>query len=293
MGGFYEGRIFRPPSEAYSLIVQATIGCSHNGCAFCTMYKEKRFRLRTVEEVINSLTTARGFEGGIRRIFFADGDAFIRPAVQQLEIMAAVKRIFPECERVSMYASPKSILAKSDEELVQLNKSGIELIYMGLESGDDELLKAVNKGASAAQIVLAGQRARAAGFAVSLTAILGLSGNDKEKSKSHALATAGAVSRMKPEYFSLLSLMLEPGCPMFELYAKGKLKPLGAADMLVESRIMLENMDSEGTVFRANHASNYLNLKGTLNKDIPAMLKQIDRALAGRAHIKDEAWRRL
>lgn len=291
MGDFYEGRIFRPPSEAYSLIVQSTIGCSHNRCAFCTMYKERRFRIRSTEDVIADLERARGFASSIKRIFFADGDAFIRKSEEQLKISAAVKRIFPECERVSMYASPKSVLIKTDDELKALHDAGTELLYMGLESGDENVLRRINKGATAEEIILAGQRAKQAGFAVSLTAILGLAGD--EGSAAHAKATAEAVSRMKPDYFGLLSLMLEPGCPMYDEYRADRLKPVGPAMALEECRIMLENMDSEGTVFRANHASNYINLKGTLNTDTPRMLREIDRALSGRAPIKDEAWRRL
>ncbi len=291
MGDFYEGRIFRPPSEAYSLIVQSTIGCSHNRCTFCTMYKEKRFRLRSVADVIADLERARGFAPRIPRIFLADGDAFIRKAEDQLEIMAAIRRIFSECERVSMYASPKSILTKTDDELSALHASGIGLLYMGLESGSDGVLAAVNKGATAAEIVLAGQRAKKAGFALSLTAILGLAG--EEGSCEHAIATAKAVSDMKPDYFGLLSLMLEPGCPMYDEYSAGRLKPIGPAVALSECGTMLENMDSEGTVFRANHASNYIDLRGTLNKDTPRMLNQIRRALNGNAPIKAEEWRRL
>ena len=180
---------------------------------------------------------------------------------------------------------------KTDDELKALHDAGTELLYMGLESGDEDVLKRINKGATAEEIILAGQRAKQAGFAVSLTAILGLAGD--EGSAAHAKATAEAVSRMKPDYFGLLSLMLEPGCPMYDEYRAGRLKPVGPAVALEECRIMLENMDSEGTVFRANHASNYINLKGTLNADTPRILREIDRALSGRAPIKDEAWRRL
>ena len=291
MGDFYEGRIFRPPSEAYSLIVQSTIGCSHNGCAFCTMYKEKQFRVKSIENVIDDLKLAREYDEYVKRIFFADGDAFIRKSEDQLKIAAAVKKIFPECERISMYASPKSVLIKTDDELKAICKAGVKLLYMGLESGDNDVLKRINKGATAEEIILAGQRAKKAGFAVSLTAILGLAGD--EGSSAHAKATARAVSLMKPDYFGLLSLMLEPGCPMYDEYRAGKLKPINPGIALEECKTMLENMDSEGTVFRANHASNYINLRGTLNADTPLMIRQIDRALSGRAPIKDEAWRRL
>lgn len=255
------------------------------------MYKEKTFRVRSVDAVISDLELARNYSANVRRIFFADGDAFIRRAEDQLAIAAAVRRIYPECERVSMYASPKSILCKTDNELIALRQAGIALLYMGLESGADSVLADIDKGATAAEIVLAAQRAKRAGFALSLTAILGLAG--EEGSNEHALATAHAVNQMQPDYFGLLSLMLEPGCKMYSDYKAGRVKPVRAALALEECRIMLQNMDSPGTVFRANHASNYVNLKGTLNADIPRMLKEIERALGGRAPIKAEEWRRL
>lgn len=289
--GFYEGRIFRPPSEARSLIVQSTIGCSHNGCTFCEMYKEKRFRLRPLTDVKGDLERARGFVRFAGRIFFADGDAFIRKAEEQAELMESVRRLFPECERVSMYASPRSILVKTDEELKAIREAGVALLYLGLETGDDALLTAIHKGATAEEIVTAAQRARAAGFALSVTAISGLAG--AEGSDAHADATADAVSAMKPTYFSLLTLMLEPGSDMYEDYRAGRFVPLAADAILRETRRFLARVDSEGTVFRANHASNYLNLRGTLNADREAMLAEIDEALSGAAPIRRESWRRL
>ncbi len=291
MSNFYEGRIFRPPSEANSLIVQSTIGCSHNGCAFCQMYREKRFRIRPVEDVAGDLTTARRFSGAISRLFFADGDAFIRPAGEQLLLLAQVKRIFPECQRVSMYASPKSILVKTEEELRSIRQAGAELLYLGLESGDEALLRAVNKGATVEEIVRSANRAKSAGFRLSVTAISGLGGPDG--SVAHAEGTARAVSRMKPDYFSLLTLMLEPGSPLYENARAGRFTPLSPAEVLRETRRFLALVNSEGTVFRSNHASNYLNLKGTLNGDRDAMLCRIDQALSGAAPIRGESWRRL
>lgn len=291
MSDFYEGRVFRPPSEASSLIIQSTIGCSHNRCAFCEMYREKRFRVRPVEDVAADLATARGWFRRVDRVFFADGDAFIRPAADQVEIMARVKSIFPECERVSMYASPASILKKSDQDLAAVRAAGVKLLYLGLESGDDAVLKKIDKGATADEIVTACIRARQAGFAVSVTAINGLAG--AEGSAAHAQGTAKAVSRMKPDYFSLLTLMLEPGSPMYEDYRAGRYVPLTPRQVLAETREMLLGLDSEGTVFRANHASNYLNLRGTLNADLPRLIAETERALAGNAHIREESWRML
>lgn len=290
MNGFYEGRVFRPPSEAASLIVQSTIGCSHNGCAFCEMYKEKRFRARPVADVVADLELARGWSHRIPRIFFADGDAFVRRADQQLEIMAAVKRIYPELERATMYASPRSILGKTDAELAALRASGITMLYLGLETGSDTLLRRINKGATSDEIVTAGRRAAEAGFAVSVTAISGLAPDMWEE---HADATAAAVSRMKPAYFSLLTLMLEPGSAMYDDWRGGRFSPMASDGILHETRRMLEGFDSEGTVFRANHASNYLNLRGTLNGDLPGLIHAVDRALSGASAVRDESRRRL
>lgn len=290
MGDFYEGRVFRPPSEAASLIVQSTIGCSHNGCAFCEMYKEKRFRVRPVEDVVRDLETARGWAKRVPRIFFADGDAFVRRAEQQLEIMSAVRRLYPEFERVTTYASPRSILVKTDAELRALRDSGIKMLYLGLETGNDELLKRINKGATCDEIVLAARRAADAGFEMSVTAISGLAPDMWE---AHADDTAAAVSRMKPTYFSLLTLMLEPGSDMYDAWRAGTFKPMPADCILHETRRMLERFDSEGTVFRANHASNYLNLRGTLNGDLPSLIAAVDRAISGASAVRDERYRRL
>ncbi len=291
LSGFYEGRIYRPPSEARSLIVQSTIGCSHNRCAFCEMYREKRFRIRPLADVITDMERARPFIRHAERIFFADGDAFIRRPEEQTALMEALRRFYPECERVSMYASPRSILTRSDEELAAVRASGVALLYLGLESGDDALLQAICKGATAQEIVAAVQRARAAGFQLSVTAISGLAG--AEGSAAHADATADAVSAMKPEYFSLLTLMLEPGSDMYGDYCAGRFVPLSPEAILRETRRFMERVDAEGTVFRANHASNYLNLRGTLNGDRKTMLEDIDRALAGAAPVRKESWRQL
>lgn len=291
MGDFYEGRIFRPPSEASSLIIQSTIGCSHNKCAFCEMYKEKRFRIRSVGEVIADLTLARTAVKDVRRVFFADGDAFVRSTGSHMEIMEYLRGAYPECERVSMYASPRSIALKTDDELALLCASGIKLLYIGLESGDDAVLTRIHKGASADEIVTSVIRARGAGFKTSVTAISGLAG--LEGSLSHARKTAGAASRMKSDYFSLLSLMLEPGSDMYEDFRAGRFVPMKASDILYEARELISGLDSEGTVFRSNHASNYVELRGTLNGDRHNMLRELDEVISGFGFIKPERYRGL
>ncbi len=286
----YEGRVFRPPSEAYSLIVQATIGCSHNKCAFCEMYKEKRFRIRQTEDVLADLDMARAAYGRVERIFLADGDALMIPQSRLLEIVQHIGKTFPECKRVGIYASPASLRLKTPQELRQLKEAGLGIAYLGLESGCEEVLARMNKGSTAAQIVEYGLKAREAGLALSVTAISGLGG--KEAWQAHAVDTAKALSAMKPEYIGLLTLMVNPGTPLERWVEEGSFTPLDPREIACETRLMLEHMDSEGSIFRANHASNYVSLAGTLNTDRAALLQKLDRALEN-DRFKSEAARRF
>ncbi|MCL2169207.1 MAG: B12-binding domain-containing radical SAM protein [Defluviitaleaceae bacterium] len=287
----YEGRIFRPPSEAYSLIVQATIGCSHNNCDFCDMYKEKSFRVREFQDVLDDLSAARKHSGAARRIFIADGDALILKTQDWLLLLEHIGEIFPECERVSCYASPRSILQKSSDELKLLHKNGLNMVYMGLESGSDEVLLSVNKGACAQEIVEAGVKVKDAGIKLSVTAISGLGG--KALWQEHAVKTAKALSQMKPHYIGLLSLMLERDTPLYERFAQGAFESLTPMEIAAETLLMLSNLDSEGSVFRSNHASNYLMLGGNLNRELEDMKQLLKDAIDGKVGYKDERMRRL
>ena len=285
----YEGDVYRPPSEARSLIVQATIGCSGNGCAFCSMYKEKQFRLRPVAEVLEDLERGRALYGRVERIFLADGDALICPTADWLEILAAIRRLFPECTRVGAYASPKSALLKSPAELREIREAGLGIAYMGLESGSDKVLKTMCKGCSAVQIIEAGLKLREAGLKLSVTAINGLGGpKDMEE---HAVKTGEAFSQMKPDYIGLLTLMVEPAAPLYTWVRDGSFTLLSPEQVLEETRLILEHCDSEGSLFRANHASNYLSLGGTLNRDRAALIAKIDSALNGQTGLRPE-WSR-
>ncbi len=285
----YEGRVFRPPSEAYSLIVQATIGCSHNRCTFCDMYKEKRFRVRRLEEVKADFDLARAAYQRVERIFLADGDALMCPAAHLAEILRYIREKFPECERVTSYGSPKSILVKTQEELNELHELGLEMVYLGLESGSDEVLRRVNKGETAAEIVRAGQMVKAAGMKLSVTAIAGL--GSLERSEEHAVQTARALSEMKPEYIGLLTLLFELPTPLMRDWEEGRFYLMEPVEIAAETLTLLENIDSEGSVFRANHASNYVNLAGTLNRDREAMCARLREALAGKVRFRSEAFR--
>ena len=287
----YKGKVYRPPSEAYSLIVQVTYGCSHNRCAFCDMYDDKHFSLRPMAEIREDLELARRVYRRVDRIFLADGDALIRPTGDLAEILGLAYGLFPECERVTCYASPASLRVKSEDDLRLLHERGLKMVYMGLESGCDAVLTRMRKGHDAAAIVAAGQKARRCGLALSVTAISGL--GSVELWREHAVDTARAVSEMNPDYLGLLTLMVESGTPLETWVKDGSFTLLTAPEVLKETELFLRHVDSEGTVFRANHASNYLTLKGTLNGDRDALLSQLAAALEGQRDLKPEFLRAL
>lgn len=287
----YKGSVYRPPSEARSLIVQVTYGCSHNTCAFCSMYKAKRFALRPMEEILEDFQLARQQYSRVGRIFLADGDALIRPAADLEQILDTIAALFPECERVTCYASPGSVQKRTPEELVRLREKNLTMVYMGLESGCDAVLKQMRKGHTAAEIVAAGQKVRQAGIALSVTAISGLGGETRWR--EHATDTAAAFSAMKPDYIGLLTLMVEPGTPLYDWVEQGSFVLPDSHRILEETARMLEGLDAPGCVFRMNHASNYLNLRGTLNQDRELMLNQLKQALQGYTQLKPEYWRAL
>lgn len=287
----YEGRIFRPPSEAYSLIIQSTIGCSHNGCTFCDMYKEKQFRIRPVADVLRDFDEARRLYPHVERVFLADGDALMRKSTETVAILEHIKKIMPECKRVTSYASPKSVLTKSPEELCALAEAGLYMAYLGLESGSDKVLLHVNKGASAGEIVTAGLMLKTAGIKLSVTVISGLGG--KADMREHAVETARALSQIKPDYIGLLTLMFEGDTLLEREWREGRFELLDAREVAQETKLLLEHLDSEGSVFRSNHASNYLALAGTLNRDKEKMIAKLDRALGGDEHFRPEYYRGL
>lgn len=275
----YKGKVFRPPSEAYSLIVQVTYGCSHNGCAFCDMYDDKHFAMRPMEEIREDFEMARQVYRHVDRVFLADGDALMRRTDDLVQILGLVYGLFPECERVTCYASPISLHIKSEDDLRLLQQRGLTMVYMGLESGCDEVLKKMNKGHDAASIIAAGQKARRCGLKLSVTAISGL--GSRELMREHAIDTAKALSAMKPEYIGLLTLMVEHGTPLEKWVREGSFTVLGPMEVLQETEIFLQHIDSEGSIFRMNHASNYLTLKGTLNQDREALLAKVQQGLQG------------
>jgi len=243
------------------------------------MYKAKNFSINPLEQVLGDLAEARAYYPHIERIFLADGDALILPMDYLLAVLDFIREQFPECSRVSAYASTKALMRKNDDELRTLREHGLQMVYVGLETGLEELLAKYDKGVTVEQIIEHSLRAKAAGMTLSVTAINGMGG--REQSEEHAIATAAALSRIKADYVAMLTLRVYRGTPLYDWIERGELTMLGPQELAAENRIILSNIDSEGSVFRSNHASNYLPLKGTLNRDRETLIAQIDKALAG------------
>lgn len=243
-----------------------------------------------MEEIIEEIKSVARTYPDIDRIFIADGDALIIKTSHLIRIIEEIKNSFKKCERIGIYASPKSVHLKSIEELTTLRENGLDIAYLGLESGSDKVLDKVNKGDTREGIIKAGRKLKEAGIKVSLTVISGLGGADLYR--EHAIETAKAVNEINPEFLGLLTLMIEPGTRLYDEVRNGSFKLLSPNEIAVETLMILENLDSPGTVFRSNHASNYIPLKGTLNQDITSLLKQIRRAMEDGSY-KDELYRRL
>lgn len=289
----YYGTVIRPPSEADSYILQVTYGCSHNRCTFCGTYLDKPFRPRETSRVMEDIELAASVIPNTRRVFLADGDALVLGTPRLDAILDALRRAFPRLERVGIYANAGNLLRKSPAELESLCQKGLGIVYLGLESGSDEVLARIEKGATATQMIEAVGKAKAAGMLVSVIGILGIAGPDG--SAEHARATGQVVSRMDPDYFSMLTLMLVPGTPLYQQWQAGEFQLLGAEAMLAELRLIIQNLDGlTNCVFRTNHASNYLPLGGTLPGDKARLLSTLEAALArGREVFRPEAWRGL
>jgi len=288
----YEGSVYRPPSEAYSLIVQVTIGCAHNQCTFCSMFKDKKFRVRKVSEVLEDFDSARRLYRRVDRIFLADGDALVLQNKDLLVILDYIKKLFPECERVGIYGSPQDVLRKSKEELEELRDHGIGIIYIGAESGSDKVLKDVKKGADRAEIIESVKRIEAAGIPASVTFISGLAGKDGWE--EHATETGTMISEMEPSYVGLLTLMTEPGTELYQDIREGRFRLLSPLEVVQETILLLENTNvKKNCVFRSNHASNYISLKGDLPRDKERMLEQLRFAMNNADLLKDDRFRML
>ena len=288
----YEGSIYRPPSEAYSLLIQVTIGCSHNTCTFCTMFKDKKFRVRPIEEVLEDLEMARRTYPVVEKIFLCDGDALCLSNEKLMRILARIAELFPECKRVSVYGTARDINRKSEPELRELLDAGMEMIYMGAESGSQDVLDKIHKDVTVREQIDAVKKAERVGIKTSVTFISGLAG--LEGWEDHAIATGKMITEMNASYASLLTLMLDPAAPIMKDIQSGKMTLLTPEQVVGETYLLLENaMPKKSCVFRSNHASNYISLRGNLPEDRQRMLAQLKVAMENTGLLKDERFRML
>ncbi len=287
----YRGIVIRPPSEAGSYILQVTYGCSHNTCTFCPTYKGVRFQPRDLHEVLDDVAGASGLLPQTRRVFLADGNALCLPTRDLSAILDSLRKAFPLLERVGIYANGRDILEKSEEELKLLRELGLGIIYLGLESGDDRVLRSVRKRDTSDEMVDAVIRARKCGIKASVIVLLGLGG--AEGSRDHAVKSAQAVSRMNPEYLSALTLMVVPGTRLWKEQQEGKFVMPSQRGLLSELRLFLEHCELEDCVFRTNHASNYLPMRGILSRDRETLMRVIDGAIDHPELLRPEHMRAL
>lgn len=283
-----EGPVFRPPSEAHSFILRVTVGCSHNACTYCNMYKSVQFRTRPMNEIMDQIHAAKPYAMHIRRIFLADGNALVLATDKLLAILDALARTFPRLQRVACYAGPRDMLNKTAAELEALKAAGLKLVYYGLESGDDVVLSRVNKGVTAAESIEAGQRIVAAGIKLSVMIIAGLGG--KEHSARHAANTARVVNAIRPQMLSALTLMLYRGSELLEQFESGRFAPLSPAEIMGELYELVSGIDlppAEHCLFRSNHISNHIALAATLPKDKDRLLDDIAAARKELADVTD------
>ena len=287
----YEGNIIRPPSEANSILLQVTVGCSRNKCTFCGTYLGERFRIKPDSIIMEDIEFAAHYCRRQRRVFLCDGDALIVPQKRLVKILETIKNRLPWVTRVGAYANAKSLKMKTLDELKTLKALGLGIVYMGIESGDDATLKAINKGASSSHMIEMAKKAREAGMKLSLTVLLGIAG--RHRSRIHARETGRVLSAIDPDYVGALSLMLIPGTALFDEFQSAKFDLIEPDEMLVELRTMIAGTNLSSGLFHANHASNYLPIKARLPKDKEATLELIDQALAGKITLKPEYLRAL
>lgn len=290
----YEGNIFRPFSEANSYLLQCTVGCSHNKCTFCGMYKDKKYRIKPLYEIKEDIKMAKEYYGSVEKVFLCDGDAIDIDTDILLEILAELKKTFPSLLHVGTYAGPASTLNKSMSQLSALRAAGLTKAYLGVETGDDTLLHEVNKGAGYKEMLQAGLNLKNAGFNLSSMVLLGLAGKG-ERSKEHALATAKITNEMGPNYLAALTVTPVPGTILFNKVQKGEFEILDPFETLEEMKTIFENITIDNLRFVGVHASNYLPINGTLQRDKQKMLETINRVLESRdtRFIKPESMRGL
>lgn len=274
----YEGNIFRPPSEARSYILQCTVGCSHNKCTFCGYYKDKKYHIRPMNEISKDIQMAGEYYGDLNKVFLADGDALAMDTVDLLVILDILHKTFPSLDHVGIFASPKAVLAKTDSELDALKSAGLTIAYLGVETGDEELLKEVRKGVTYEQMAEAGKKIRRAGILLSVTIVLGLAGRTP-KAVNHAKNTAKLLNEINPDYISPITLMVQPRTELYRRMQRGQFEVPEPFEVLDEMRLLIEGLEVQETEFRSNHASNYVPIKGRLPQDKGKILNLINNII--------------
>lgn len=287
----YDPPVYRPPGEWRSFLVQATIGCSHNGCTFCGMYKGKKFRIRSMDDIIGDIREAAAFYNQYEKVFLCDGDAIVLKTEDLLEIIGEIKKDFPHCRLISTYAGPRSTLSKTPEELKILHEAGLGRAYLGIETGMEALLKSTNKGVSRAEMLEAGLRLRNAGIDLWGIILIGLGG--KPLSMENARETAKIINEMQPNHLSAMNYTPVEGTKLGNQALRGEFQVLSAKESLMETAELIRNLQVSGMHFTSDHASNYLPLKGTLNEDRDKLLRLIDGAIGGKVAVRSEASRGL
>lgn len=273
----YDEPLFRPPSEAYSIIIQVTLGCSYNKCAFCEMYTSKQFKARKEEDIFTDIDAFIPYKNEVRKVFLADGDPLVLSTERLLRILAKLKNTFPKLQRISTYATTTNIIKKSVQELEELKNAGLNLLYVGIESGDDQVLQNMQKGESFKTIVEGLNKAKNAEINSSVMIINGAGG--KLLNQQHAINSAKVLNETQPKYASTLVLTAYKGMEHFKTRYLGEYVPMILPELFVEMQIFMEHLNLNETIFRSDHASNYLVLKGVLGKDKAQFLQQINIAL--------------
>lgn len=274
----YEGTVYRPPSEAHSLLIQATIGCPHNKCTFCTMYKDTRFRLRPVHEIKEDLDMARDYYGeGIHSLFFPDGNTIIMKTDQLEEIFLYARQLFPKLQRITVYGSARFVNKKSLEDLQRLKAAGLTRVHTGMESGDDVTLEKIKKGVTSVEIIEAGLKLKQAGIQTSEYYLVGIGG--LERTREHALESARVLSAISPDFIRLRTFVPVPNTPLYKDYHQGRFQLLSPHQALHEVRLLVENLECDNSILLSDHVSNYWDVQGIIPRDRQEMLAQIDYAL--------------
>jgi len=287
----YEGTLYRPPSEARSYILQATIGCSHDLCTYCAMYRDKPFRERFLKELYEDIEEAARVYPSVTKVFIADADPLVMDTERWLQILQSVREHFPQLRRISCYATATNVLEKSPDELVRLREAGLSLLYIGPESGDPETLRRIVKGGTVEDHAEAAKKAHAAGMKLSAIFLLGAGGVDR--TEEHAHESARLITEMDPEFLSALTLTIIPGTPIHRMMEKGRFELPAIPGLLKELRTMVDESRPTGAIFRTNHASNYLPIEGRLPRDRETIVATIDKALKGKVPLRPEYWRGL